>query len=148
MSVWETENDHPHVIIDGVVIDELLEGVIRLLWDAGISTLYCCQGDLDRHGYIMFETAHDLEAFIERMMPLVAPDEEPDSLAHRFFASEPADAPENWWDSAWQWEIAPGTFGQDDAGRDCTVRRPVTAYAVRFPHDDIAAMQAQLAASA
>ena len=56
------DHEHPFVVMGGVEIDEGMVDTIQTLWDAGIKTEYCCQGDdcPSDHAYIAFASPADL----------------------------------------------------------------------------------------
>lgn len=60
-------------VLDKVAdIDLQMVPIIKWLWQQGINTLSCCQGDIEdesqyRRAYILFNTCRDLELFLEAL---------------------------------------------------------------------------------
>lgn len=66
-------SNHPTKLLvlhnDSISIDEELAPLIQKIWDSGISTQFCCQGDKDENydtGYILFTTIGDFTKFVTR----------------------------------------------------------------------------------
>lgn len=63
---------HKHVEVispasEPVWVDKRIASLLVALWNAGIETVYSCEGDAHERGYIYFTSDDDLHAFRRQM---------------------------------------------------------------------------------
>lgn len=70
-------NEHPTIQVEYkgniLVIDEKIYPMIKKIWDCGIETVACCQGDNRSKAYISFKHLHDFRLFMEKFPEVLNP---------------------------------------------------------------------------
>ena len=103
---------HPTKLVQNTLgteipIDEHLVPIIELLWSRQIKTNFCCQGDEQHSGYIIFPEVSGAQAFLAAL-PWVADDtDSPDSLNKRLRRRANLSTPQTVKTNLWSFKLQP-----------------------------------------